>query len=191
MYCDRRGNGQKPTRTKPLGQKPLRTIEIEFGQGIFVQDFCTRPIKKTYFWGVPGCVTKCDRGRGGQNWPKIAWRTLWTAPIRTLMNNVQSVCITISSLWNPLVVLLGFTASRNSIRVKQGRRRYIKTGLEMQHVFLWMCACLCEYRVVWIHHPVSVYTSKTKAIFRRTCYMRNRVTLSGQIFTMVIDGFNM
>jgi len=30
--------------------------------------------------GVPGCVTKCGRGKGGQNWPKIAWRTLWTAP---------------------------------------------------------------------------------------------------------------
>ena len=23
----------------------------------------------TYFWEVPGCVTKCDRG--SQNWPKI------------------------------------------------------------------------------------------------------------------------
>jgi len=22
--------------------------------------------------GVPGCVTKCDRGRMGKNWPKIA-----------------------------------------------------------------------------------------------------------------------
>jgi len=32
----------------------------------------------TYFRGVPGFVTKCDRG--SQNWPKIAWRTLWTAP---------------------------------------------------------------------------------------------------------------
>ena len=31
-------------------------------------------------WRVPGCVTKCDRGRGGQNWPKIARHTLWTAP---------------------------------------------------------------------------------------------------------------
>src|SRR6218665_1450744 len=49
------------------------TIEIEFVQGTFVRDFCTRPTKKrgagvpicvTYFWGVPGCVTKCDRGRG-------------------------------------------------------------------------------------------------------------------------------
>ena len=25
-------------------------------------------------------VTKCDRGRVGRNWSKIAWRTLWTAP---------------------------------------------------------------------------------------------------------------
>ena len=85
MYCDWRGNGQKPTRTKPPGQKPPRTIEIEFVQGTFVRDFCTMATKNggsemcDVLSGVPGCVTKCDRG-GGQNWPKIAWRTLWTAP---------------------------------------------------------------------------------------------------------------
>src|SRR6218665_2929068 len=52
-----------------------------------IVDFCTRPTKNrgdprcvTYFRGVPGCVTKCDRGRRGQNWPKIALRTLSTAP---------------------------------------------------------------------------------------------------------------
>ena len=67
MYCDRWGNGQKPTRTK--------TSAIEFVQRTFVRDFCTRPIKNwggprcvTYFQGgVPGCVTKCDRGGGDQN----------------------------------------------------------------------------------------------------------------------------
>src|SRR6218665_4229108 len=73
MYCDRRGNGQKPAWTKPLGQKPPRTIEIEFVQGTFVWDFCTRPTKNrgggpecvTYFrGGVPGCGTKGDGGRG-------------------------------------------------------------------------------------------------------------------------------
>ena len=59
------------------GQKSPRTSEIEFVQGTFFRDFCTRPIKNwggpkcvTYFRGVPECVTKCDRG--GQNWPKIA-----------------------------------------------------------------------------------------------------------------------
>ena len=63
----------KPTRTKPPGQKPPRTIEIEFVQGTFVLDFCTRPTKNrrgprcvTYFRRVPGCVTKCDRGRGSK-----------------------------------------------------------------------------------------------------------------------------
>ena len=44
-YCDRRGNGQKPSRTKLPGQKPPRTIEIEFVQGTFVRDFCSRPTK--------------------------------------------------------------------------------------------------------------------------------------------------
>jgi len=32
----------------------------------------------TYFGGVPRCVT---RGRGCQNWWKLAWRTLWTTLI--------------------------------------------------------------------------------------------------------------
>src|SRR6218665_833028 len=55
------------------GHKPMRTIEIEFVQGTFVLDFCTRPTKNrggprcvTYFPGVLGCVTKCDRGGGSK-----------------------------------------------------------------------------------------------------------------------------
>src|SRR6218665_1637425 len=74
MYCDRRGNGQKPIRTKPPGQKPPRTIEIEFVPGTFVRDFCTRTTKNwggsemcdVLSGGVPGCVTKCDRGEGSK-----------------------------------------------------------------------------------------------------------------------------
>ena len=39
MYSDRRGNGQKPPRTKPPGQKTPRTIEREFVQRTFVRVF--------------------------------------------------------------------------------------------------------------------------------------------------------
>ena len=86
MYCDRR-NGQKPTRIKKLRQKPPRTIEIEFVQGTFVQDFCTRPTKirgvrgvwRT-FGGSRDVWQSVTGGGGGQNWPKIVWRTLWKAP---------------------------------------------------------------------------------------------------------------
>ena len=67
------------TDKNQAGQKPPRTIEIEFVQGAFARDFCTRPTKNwgasercDVLSGVPGCVTKCDRGRGGRNWPKIA-----------------------------------------------------------------------------------------------------------------------
>src|SRR6218665_1327898 len=55
----------KPSRTK------LREQLREFVQGVLVRIFCTRSTKKSggprceaYFLGVPGCVTKCDRGRG-------------------------------------------------------------------------------------------------------------------------------
>ena len=59
------------------GQKPPRTIEREFVQGAFLRVFVLGLLKIggsemcDVLWGVPGCVTKCDRGRG-QNWPKIA-----------------------------------------------------------------------------------------------------------------------
>src|SRR6218665_1709427 len=49
------GTGER-TKTNPdktPGQKPPRTIEIEFVQGTFVRDFCTRPTKM----GGPRCVT--------------------------------------------------------------------------------------------------------------------------------------
>ena len=50
--------------------KPPRTTEREFVQGAFVQVFCTKRTKNrgdsemcdALFGGVPGCVTKCDRG---------------------------------------------------------------------------------------------------------------------------------
>ena len=69
MYCDRRGTD----KTNP-DKKPPRTIEIEFVQGTFVQDFCTRPTTKsggcprcvTYFFGGPGMCDKfclnCSHG---------------------------------------------------------------------------------------------------------------------------------
>src|SRR6218665_1315408 len=73
MYSDRRGYGQKPPRTKPsrqktLGQKPWRTIEREFVQWAFVRIFVLGLLKIggsemcDILLGVPGCVTKCDRG---------------------------------------------------------------------------------------------------------------------------------
>src|SRR6218665_2489850 len=73
MYSDRRNRQKPPLPVKrpsdeTPGQKPPRTIEREFVQGAFVRLFCTRPIKNrgvsrcvTYFVGIPGCVTNCDR----------------------------------------------------------------------------------------------------------------------------------
>jgi len=58
-----------------FGQKPQRTIERKFVQGALVRFFFTWPTKNGgsemcgVLLGVPGCVTKCDRG--GKYWPKI------------------------------------------------------------------------------------------------------------------------
>ena len=61
----------KDPLTKPLGQKPPRTIEREFVQGAFVRFLCTRRTKNrgggprcvTYFWNVWQSVTE---GRGSK-----------------------------------------------------------------------------------------------------------------------------
>src|SRR6218665_1920724 len=82
-YCCNRcivteGGWSKTNPDKTPGQKPPRTIiEIEYAQGTFVRDFCTRPTKNRggfemcdVLSGVPGCVTKCDRGGGGSKLAK-------------------------------------------------------------------------------------------------------------------------
>ena len=87
MYSDRRETdknhpGQNPPDKRPSDktseQKPPRTIEREFVQGAFVGVFVLGLLKNggsemcDVLLGVLGCVTKCDRLEGGQNWPKIA-----------------------------------------------------------------------------------------------------------------------
>src|SRR6218665_2623135 len=83
--------------TKPPGQKPPRTIEREFVKEAFVRVFVLGLLKIgggaemcDVLSGVPGCVTKCDKREGGQNWQKIAWGILWKAPhgfIKTILLN--------------------------------------------------------------------------------------------------------
>src|SRR6218665_1263014 len=85
MYSDRRGTdknhrGQNLPDKRPSDKAPRtkapRTIEREFVQGAFVRFLCTRRTKNRgsemcdVLLGVLECVTKCDRGEGGQNWPK-------------------------------------------------------------------------------------------------------------------------
>ena len=72
--------------TKPPGQKLPQTIEREFVQGAFVWVFCTRPTKNrgsevcNVLFGGSRDVWQSVTEGGGQNWPKIALCTLWTAP---------------------------------------------------------------------------------------------------------------
>jgi len=93
MYSDRRGTdknhpGQNLPDKRPSDktpeQKPPRTIERDFEHGAIVRVFFVLGLLKiggprcvTYFWGSRD-VWQSVTGRG-QHWPKIAWRTLWTA----------------------------------------------------------------------------------------------------------------
>ena len=94
----------KEPLTEAPGQKPSRTIEREFVQGGFVRIFCTRPTKSRGDWDVwrtlggPGMCDEVWQGEGGHNWPKIAWRTLWTAPYR--LTNNQSAKVPQNNWWN-------------------------------------------------------------------------------------------
>jgi len=75
MYSDRKGNGQKPPRIKPSRQKtpwqkpsdknPREQLRENLYRGL-LSGFLVLGLLKiggprcvTYFWGVPGCVTKC------------------------------------------------------------------------------------------------------------------------------------
>src|SRR6218665_4011558 len=71
---DKKHPGQNlPDKRQNPRQNPREQLIREFVEGAFVR-FFTRPTKNGgsemcnvgYFWGVPGCVTKCDRGRGSK-----------------------------------------------------------------------------------------------------------------------------
>ena len=108
MYCERRGNGQnhpdktfqtKDPLTKPSDKNPCEQLRENLYRGFCPGFLYYRPTKNwkgprcvTYFWGEgPGM---CDNvwQREGQNWPKIAWRTLWTAPYKKTRQNDRLSC---------------------------------------------------------------------------------------------------
>ena len=112
LYTDRRGNGQKTTpdkifqtkdfSDKPPGQKPREQLRENLYRWFLPWVFCTigllkmgvRGVWRTFGrGGVPGyrdIWQSVTRG-GGQNWPKIAWSTLWTTlRIPSLIHHVLS-----------------------------------------------------------------------------------------------------
>src|SRR6218665_2741482 len=72
------GQNRPDKRQNPPDKNPREQLRENlyrgFCQGFFVLGLLRMggPRCVTYFWGVPGCVTKCDRRRRGQNWQKIA-----------------------------------------------------------------------------------------------------------------------
>jgi len=74
----------KDPPTKALGQRPPANNWERICTGGLCPGFCTRPTKNRgvrdvwrTFWGSRD-VWQSVTGGGGQNWPKIALRTLWT-----------------------------------------------------------------------------------------------------------------
>ena len=78
MYSDRRGNGQKPTPDKTFQTKdtltkhPCEQLRENLYRGFLSRFFVLGQLKPggpryvMYFWGVPECVTKCNRGTGSK-----------------------------------------------------------------------------------------------------------------------------
>src|SRR6218665_1374067 len=63
---------KRPSDKSP-GQKPRQQLRENLYRGLLSGFFVLGLLKKsggprcvTYFWGVPGCVTKCDRGEGSK-----------------------------------------------------------------------------------------------------------------------------
>jgi len=71
----------KTTPDKTPGQKPREQLRENLYRGLLSGFFVLGLLKIggsdmcDVLSGVTGCVTKCDKGEGGQNWPKIAWST--------------------------------------------------------------------------------------------------------------------
>ena len=78
------------------GQNPPWTIEIEFVQGTFVQDICTRPTKN-WGWGVsemcdvlsggPGMCDKVWQGAGGSKLAKNSMTYFMDGPLFKVILN--------------------------------------------------------------------------------------------------------
>src|SRR6218665_2844722 len=86
MYCDRRGNGKKPTRTKPPDKNLREQLRYNLYRGLLSRIFVLGRIK---IGGVPGCVTKCDRGRGvkiGQKWRDVLYGRPLSRPTNYLFS---------------------------------------------------------------------------------------------------------
>jgi len=96
MYYDRRGNGQKPAWTKPPGQKPREQLRENLYRGLLSGFFVLGLLKiggsemcDVLFAGVPGCVTKCDRGRGSK-FAKNSVTYFMDGPLALSLRDVQN-----------------------------------------------------------------------------------------------------
>ena len=115
MYSDRRGYGQKPPRTKPSrqktpGQKPLdksprEQLRENLYRGLLSGFFVLGLLKiggsemcDVLLGGSRDVWQSVTGGRGGQNWPKIAWHTLWMAPNSKDLRVIDCKSVTLRAL---------------------------------------------------------------------------------------------
>ena len=84
----------KDPLTNPPGQKPRKQLSENLYRGFLSEFFVLGLLKNRaggsemcdVLLGGPGMCDKVWQG-GGKNWPKIAWRTLWTAPLLILIRH--------------------------------------------------------------------------------------------------------
>src|SRR6218665_3993640 len=75
----------KDPRQKPPDKSPREKLREILYRGLLSRFFVLGLRKRgsemcDVLWGVPGCVTKCDRGRESKLAKNSATYTLWTAP---------------------------------------------------------------------------------------------------------------
>jgi len=95
---DKTSQTWKDPLTKPRDKNPREQLRQNLHKEAFVRIFCTKPSKNRV--GVRD-VWRSVAGGGGKNWPKIAWRTLWTAPSHLF----DCACLDVEQVLHPQLLM--------------------------------------------------------------------------------------
>jgi len=143
------------------------------------------------FWGGPKMSDNVWQREGDQNWSKIAYRTLWTAPHYSFLSPASGIqCMTFLALL--------FVSSRNhnvylilrffvifSIKPCLFFSNDIITRDEMQGIRLAISVCLLNRSFLSAKPSVSVFPAIRVCLSNHTFFLPNHSFLSAKPFVSV------